>query len=52
MLSKCPGKKDIVKKLRVRSVIFLKIIILEMFFVSNIFVSEGIREIPNTVIVI
>ena len=41
MLSKCPGKKDIFKELRVRFVIFPKIIISESFFVSNNFVSEG-----------
>ena len=42
MLSKCPGKKDIFKELRVRFVNFLKIIILELFFVSNNFMLEGI----------
>ena len=32
MLSKCPGKEDIFKELRVRFVIFLIIIISESFF--------------------
>ena len=41
MLSKCPGKTDNFKELRVRFVIFAKIIISESFFVSNNFVSEG-----------
>ena len=37
MLSKCPGKKDIFKELRVRFVIIPKIIISEYFFVSSNF---------------
>ena len=41
MLSKCPGKKGIFKELRVRFVIFPKIIISEQFFVSNNSVSES-----------
>ena len=41
MLSKCQGKKDISKELRVRFVIFSNTIISESFFVSNNFVSEG-----------
>ena len=45
MLSKCPGKKDIFKELRVGFVIFPKIIISESFFVSNNFVSEGIPRV-------
>ena len=41
VLSKCPGKKDIFKELRVRFVFFLKIAISKLFFGSNNFVSEG-----------
>ena len=37
MLSKCPGKKDIFKELRVRFLILPKIIISEQFLVSNHF---------------
>ena len=42
MLSKCPGKKDIFKELRVRFVIIPKIIISEYFFVSKIFLCQRV----------
>ena len=41
MLLKCSENKDIFKELRVRFVIFPKIIISEKFIVSNNFVSGG-----------
>ena len=41
MPSICPGNKDIFRELRVRFVIFPRIIISESFFVCNNFVSEG-----------
>ena len=46
MLSKCPGKKDIFKELRVIFVFFPKVIISEYFFVSHIIVSEGTKFEP------
>ena len=45
MFSKCPGKKDIFKKLRVRFVQFSKDNFFKIIFVSNNFVSEGTKKL-------
>ena len=47
MLPKCPGETDVFKELRVRFVMFQKIIISKTVFVSNNFVSDGTRKPPN-----